>query len=122
MGNRIPRRVALLPCFLSRTHLRPLWLPLTAICVLMFSTAKLPARNLELIRGVEAQPLKAQVERVIQALKYLGSPVNDEQTSNAQRRFGAGGLDDPGTAGSVGSGGGTHQSGESGKSSGGPGQ
>ena len=80
MDNRISRRVVLPLCFLSRTRFRPLLLPLTVICVLMFAASRLPARDLELIRGVEAQPLKAQVERVIQALKYLGSPVNDEQT------------------------------------------
>ncbi len=36
---------------------------------------------LPVVAGVEAQPLKAQVERVVQALDFLGQPLTDEQTA-----------------------------------------
>lgn len=52
---------------------------LNTVLVLMVAGTSLPARGLELVRGVEAQPLKAQAERVVQALEYLGSPLNDQQ-------------------------------------------
>src|SRR5258706_6022597 len=37
-----------------------------------------PAPAVPLVKGVEWQPLAAQVERVFEALDYLGSPVNSE--------------------------------------------
>src|SRR5690349_7711977 len=39
----------------------------------------LRADDLPLVRGVEAQPLKAQVKRVAQALEFLGEPLTKEQ-------------------------------------------
>ncbi|HRX80193.1 MAG TPA: CehA/McbA family metallohydrolase [Pirellulaceae bacterium] len=37
------------------------------------------AAELDLVRGVAAQPLKAQVKRVVDALSYLGEPLTGEQ-------------------------------------------
>ena len=37
------------------------------------------AQNLPIVRGVELQPLAAQVERVAQALELAGSPLTKEQ-------------------------------------------
>jgi hypothetical protein len=52
----------------------PLAAVLTGGLVLTF-TAALAAQPLPLVRGVELQPLAAQVERVVQALELAGSPL-----------------------------------------------
>src|SRR5687768_8881661 len=41
--------------------------------------AALRAQPLPLVRGVELQPLTAQVERVVQALERAGSPLDEER-------------------------------------------
>lgn len=40
------------------------------------------AGQLEIVQGVEAQPLKAQAERVVSALEFLGEPLTKEQRSS----------------------------------------
>jgi hypothetical protein len=52
---------------------------LLACVVFLISSSWLPADDLPIVRGVEAQPLKAQVKRVAEALDYLGEPLTKEQ-------------------------------------------
>ncbi|MCA9125343.1 MAG: hypothetical protein KDB11_34465, partial [Planctomycetales bacterium] len=47
--------------------------------VITCSAYGLHAAELDLVRGVAAQPLKAQVKRVVDALSYLGEPLTGEQ-------------------------------------------
>ena len=42
------------------------------------------AQDLPVVRGVEFQPLAAQVERVVQALELAGSPLGKEQHAALQ--------------------------------------
>lgn len=79
MNSNFPDRVVHLCDFSKGTHFRPWWLILNTVLVAMVAGTSLPARGLDLVRGVEAQPLKAQAERVVQALEYLGSPPNNQQ-------------------------------------------
>src|SRR5437868_1476777 len=53
--------------------------------VLLFSTSLVTADDLPIVRGVEAQPLKAQVHRVAQALEFLGEPLTKEQQAALDR-------------------------------------
>jgi len=46
------------------------------------------------VRGVELQPLKAQVERVVQALDLLGSPLGKEQLALLEKAWSAPTADD----------------------------
>ena len=106
MGNRIPRRVVLFPCFLFRTHFRPLWLPPTAICVPMLSAASPPVRDLETgsrHRGSATEDANRMCDSGGRVSWQSGKRQANTcaQPSNVQRRFGAGGLSDPGTAGSI---------------------
>jgi hypothetical protein len=39
------------------------------------------AEELPIVRGVEAQPLKAQVRRVVETLDYLGEPLTADQSA-----------------------------------------
>jgi hypothetical protein len=45
----------------------------------LFAVAPLAANDLPLVTDVEAQPLKAQVRRVVDALTYLGEPLTTPQ-------------------------------------------
>jgi hypothetical protein len=47
--------------------------------VVSYGISSVHAAELELVRGVAAQPLKAQVKRVVEALSYLGEPLTAEQ-------------------------------------------
>src|SRR3954447_17898095 len=51
-----------------------------SMSILFFATATLPAA-LPTVRGVEAQPLKAQAKRVAEALESLGEPLSKEQAA-----------------------------------------
>jgi hypothetical protein len=54
---------------------------LSCLAVLSFSSA-LAADSLPEVRGIDAQPLKAQAKRVAEALGYLGEPLSaDEQAA-----------------------------------------
>ena len=79
MNSHFPDRVGHLRRLSMGTHFRPWWLILNTVLVAMVAGTSLPARGVELVRGVEAQPLKAQAQRVVQALDYLGSPLNNQQ-------------------------------------------
>jgi len=79
MNSNFPDRVGHLHHFSKGTHFRPWWLILNTVLVAMVAGTSLPARGLELVRDVEVQPLKAQAQRVVQALDYLGSPLNNQQ-------------------------------------------
>ena len=50
--------------------------PITLLAVLILSAALLPAQDLSKVEKVEAQPLIAQVRRVIEAMDYLGAPIS----------------------------------------------
>ena len=52
---------------------------LLSFCIIAFPISLASADELPLISGVEAQPLKAQAERVAQALDLLGEPLTKEQ-------------------------------------------
>ena len=58
--------------------LRRRLLSLFAIASLVLSLSA-AADELPIVVGVEAQPLKAQVQRVVQALQILGEPLTQEQ-------------------------------------------
>ena len=47
--------------------------------VVSYSISSAQSAELELVRGVAAQPLKAQVTRVVEALSYLGEPLTTAQ-------------------------------------------
>ena len=40
------------------------------------------AQELQLVQGVEAQPLKAQVKRIVDALEFLGEPLNEQRQAD----------------------------------------
>src|SRR3954468_24116446 len=71
------------------THLVPRLLPGNAltrgsclVCLLLAAAASSPAADdLPIVRGVEAQPLKAQAKRVAEALDSLGAPLTKEQAA-----------------------------------------
>src|SRR4051812_5509290 len=48
---------------------------------LLINASPVKASGVPPVKGVEWQPLAAQVERVIEALDYLGSPVSPETKS-----------------------------------------
>jgi hypothetical protein len=52
------------------------------------------AEELPIVRGVEAQPLKAQVKRVAEALDFLGEPLTQEQASALEKAIGDGNADE----------------------------
>src|SRR2546423_5958628 len=52
---------------------------------LLTTVSSLLADDLPIVRGVEAQPLKAQVHRVAQALEFLGEPLTKEQQAALDR-------------------------------------
>jgi hypothetical protein len=52
---------------------------LAAFLVLLFSSLAAAADALPVVTDVEAQPLKAQVKRIVEALDFLGQPLTDEQ-------------------------------------------
>src|SRR5437660_644556 len=52
---------------------------------LIFSTSLVTADDLPIVHSVEAQPLKAQVQRVAQALEFLGEPLTKEQQAALDR-------------------------------------
>src|SRR5262245_41899727 len=54
-------------------------LPSLLSLVLISLVASTNADELPIVRAVEAQPLKAQVKRVAQALEFLGEPLTKEQ-------------------------------------------
>lgn len=56
-----------------------LWLIVACVCV-----SPLAADELPLVENVEAQPLKAQVRRVVEALDFLGQPLAKEQHDRLQ--------------------------------------
>src|SRR5215470_12942915 len=49
---------------------------ITLVLVLILSTTLLLAQELPKVEKVEAQPLIAQVRRVIEAMDYLGAPIS----------------------------------------------
>jgi hypothetical protein len=53
---------------------------LSSLCL-----AALRADDLPLVRGIEAQPLKAQAKRVAEALDYLGEPLSKEQLAELEK-------------------------------------
>ncbi|MFO0904508.1 MAG: CehA/McbA family metallohydrolase, partial [Pirellulales bacterium] len=58
----------------------PGWLAYLLACSLSASVAAAThADDLPLVGGVEAQPLKAQVRRVVEALEFLGEPLDAER-------------------------------------------
>src|SRR5437588_12013657 len=61
--------------------LRHLLAPLASL----FLASLALADDLPIVRGVEAQPLKAQVHRVAQALDFLGEPLTKEQQAALDR-------------------------------------
>src|SRR5436305_4300479 len=65
-------------------------LPLASIVL----TSILCADDLPIVRGVEAQPLKAQVHRVAQALEFLGEPLTKEQQAALDRAIANTNADD----------------------------
>jgi hypothetical protein len=67
----------MLPRLLCRCAAFPL------LCLL----ASAQADELAIVRGVEAQPLKAQVKRIAEALDYLGEPLTGEQRSALDKAF-----------------------------------
>ena len=52
---------------------------LLSLSLVAVSISMAAADDLPIVTGVEAQPLKAQAERVAQALDYLGEPLTKEQ-------------------------------------------
>ena len=56
-------------------HVAPL---IVLVLCVFIATAAAPAEDLALVTGVEAQPLKAQVKRIAEALEYLGEPLRAE--------------------------------------------
>jgi hypothetical protein len=52
------------------------------------SGAVATADDLPLVRGIEAQPLKAQVKRIAEALDYLGEPLTREQRAELDKAVG----------------------------------
>jgi hypothetical protein len=58
--------------------LRRLLLPSFISLAAFFIAGAASADDLPILRGVEAQPLKAQVRRVAEALEYLGEPLSAE--------------------------------------------
>ncbi|MBM4005098.1 MAG: hypothetical protein FJ295_17720 [Planctomycetes bacterium] len=61
------------------------WAVLGVIVVVSLLREPLRAESLPLVDGVEAQPLKAQVRRVVDALDFLGEPLTGEQKSQLQQ-------------------------------------
>ncbi len=57
---------------------------LFAACLCIAIANSLWAESLPIVRGVEFQPLAAQVERVVQALELAGSPLSKEQQAALQ--------------------------------------
>src|SRR5437762_3085904 len=62
--------------------------------VLLLSTSLVTADDLPIVRGVEAQPLKAQVHRVAQALEFLGEPLTKDQQAALDRAIANTNVDD----------------------------
>jgi len=61
-------------------------LVLTGLYFIADSTSAL-AGTLAPVTGIEAQPLKAQVKRVAQALEYIGSPLSDDDEAALARVY-----------------------------------
>ncbi len=53
--------------------------------VILLVPTLLLADDLPLVRGIEAQPLKAQAKRVAEALAYLGEPLSKEQLADLDK-------------------------------------
>jgi hypothetical protein len=79
----------LIPFSFVMTDLVPRLLPGNAltrgsrlVCLLLAATTSWAfAEDLSIVRGVEAQPLKAQAKRVAEALDSLGEPLSKEQAA-----------------------------------------
>lgn len=61
---------------------------------LAFLIAAAPADELPIVRGVEAQPLQAQVKRVAEALNVLGEPLTMEQATALEKAIADTNADD----------------------------
>ncbi len=59
-------------------------LGLLAAFIALISATNLSADELPLVRGIEAQPLKAQAKRVAEALDYLGEPLTKQQIGHLE--------------------------------------
>src|SRR5262245_33350672 len=55
------------------------------VIVLLSLTPWAAAEELPLIKGVEAQPLKAQVRRLAEALDYLGEPLSATEKAAVEK-------------------------------------
>src|SRR5215470_5210227 len=55
---------------------------------LVFRTNSAGAAALEIVKGVELQPLAAQVQRLVEAMDFLGTPFNDEEKSGLRAAAG----------------------------------
>jgi hypothetical protein len=66
------------------------FLPLLPFCLISVALAD----DLPIVRGVDAQPLKAQVQRVAQALELLGEPLTQEQQAALDRAIANTSADD----------------------------
>lgn len=63
---------------------RRLPLVTTLLCLSCLSSRAAVADGLPLIDGVDAQPLKAQVRRVMQALEFLGEPITGRRKTQLE--------------------------------------
>src|SRR5690242_21488666 len=87
---------------LSFSHLVSRLLPGNAVtrgsrlvCLLLAATASWAfAQDLPIVRGVEAQPLKAQAKRVAEALDSLGEPLSKEQAAALNKAIATADPDD----------------------------
>src|SRR5438874_6176362 len=61
---------------------------------LLFLTTAAWADDLPIVRGVEAQPLKAQAKRVAEALDSLGEPLSKEQAAALDKAIATADADD----------------------------
>src|SRR6187549_963688 len=64
---------------------RRLLLPLLLASSALLIARTAAAEELPILRGIEAQPLKAQVRRVAEALDYLGEPLSDDDRRTLDR-------------------------------------
>ena len=53
----------------------PLAKAVTGFALLTFALRLLPAADLPIVRNVEWQPLAAQIERLVEALDFTGTPL-----------------------------------------------
>src|SRR5262245_43716252 len=61
---------------------------LTAISLLLLA-GSVSAAELPIVTGIESQPVKAQAERVVAALEFLGQPLNAEQRTQLDQALAA---------------------------------